>query len=83
MRFEFATAARIIFGPGTVAEVAPAAREMGRRALLVTGRGAGRAADLIRSLTGIERGVRAVRREGRAHGGPCAPGRADRSRGTL
>jgi len=50
MRFEFATAARIIFGPGTVGEVAPAAREMGQRALLVTGRSAGRASDLIRSL---------------------------------
>ncbi|HSW50294.1 MAG TPA: iron-containing alcohol dehydrogenase [Bryobacteraceae bacterium] len=37
MRFEFATATRIVFGPGTAAEVAPAARAMGRRALLVTG----------------------------------------------
>jgi len=37
MRFEFATATRIVFGPGTVREVGPAAREMGRRALLVTG----------------------------------------------
>src|SRR5450756_33628 len=51
MRFEFATAARIIFGPGTVGEVAPAAREMGKSALLVTGRGADRAGALIRSLT--------------------------------
>lgn len=51
MRFEFATAARIVFGPGTVGEVAPAAREMGKRALLVTGRGADRAGALIRSLT--------------------------------
>src|SRR5450759_1521275 len=56
MRFEFATAARIIFGPGTVGEVAPAAREMGQRALLVTGRGAGRASALIRALraSGVE-----------------------------
>ncbi len=38
MSFEFATAARIVFGPGTVREVAAAAREMGRRALLVTRR---------------------------------------------
>ena len=37
MRFEFATATRIVFGPGTLREVAPAAREMGARALLVTG----------------------------------------------
>jgi alcohol dehydrogenase class IV len=38
VRFEFATPARILFGPGTLAEVAPAARAMGSRALLVTGR---------------------------------------------
>ena len=37
MRFEFATAARILFGPGVVREVVPAAKEMGRRALLVVG----------------------------------------------
>ena len=35
MRFEFATAARIVFGPGTVREVPAAAAGMGRRALLV------------------------------------------------
>ena len=40
MRFEFATAARIVFGEGAVREVASAAREMGRRALVVTGRSA-------------------------------------------
>ena len=40
MRFEFATAARIVFGPGTVREVPAAAAEMGRRALLVTRRSA-------------------------------------------
>ena len=40
MRFEFATATRIVFGPGTVREVAAAAREMGRRALLVMRRSA-------------------------------------------
>ena len=40
MRFEFATAARIVFGPGTVREVAAAAAEMGRRALVVTRRSA-------------------------------------------
>ena len=37
MRFEFATATRIVFGPGTVREIAPAAKSMGRRALLVAG----------------------------------------------
>jgi len=36
VRFEFATAARIVFGPGTVREVPAAAAEMGRRALVVT-----------------------------------------------
>jgi len=37
MRFEFATATRILFGAGTLREVAPAALSMGRRALLVLG----------------------------------------------
>ena len=36
MPFEFATAARIVFGPGTVREVPAAAAAMGRRALVVT-----------------------------------------------
>ena len=38
MRFEFATATRIIFGAGTLREVGPLAAEMGNRALVVTGR---------------------------------------------
>jgi alcohol dehydrogenase class IV len=38
MRFEFATASRIVFGPGTFAEVGSLAREFGRNALVVTGR---------------------------------------------
>ena len=38
MSFEFATAARIVFGAGTVQQVAPAAAQWGRRALVVTGR---------------------------------------------
>jgi alcohol dehydrogenase class IV len=37
MRFDFATATRILFGPGVAREVAPAAKEMGGRALLVIG----------------------------------------------
>jgi len=36
--FEFATAARIIFGEGTMRQVAPAAAQWGKRVLLVTGR---------------------------------------------
>jgi alcohol dehydrogenase class IV len=45
-RFEFATATRILFGEGTAAEVAPAARSMGQRALLVTGASGVRAGSL-------------------------------------
>ena len=50
MKFEFATAARIVFGAGSLREVAPAAHEAGRRALLVTGNSPDRAARLIESL---------------------------------
>jgi alcohol dehydrogenase class IV len=37
MRFEFASAARIIFGPGTASQVGVLARELGQRALVTTG----------------------------------------------
>jgi len=37
MRFEFATATRILWGQGAAHEVAPAARQLGQRALVVTG----------------------------------------------
>ncbi len=37
MRFDFATAARILFGAGTVRELPAAARGLGARALVVTG----------------------------------------------
>jgi alcohol dehydrogenase class IV len=37
MPFEFSTAGRIIFGPGTLRQVGPAAASMGRRALVVAG----------------------------------------------
>jgi alcohol dehydrogenase class IV len=50
IKFEFATARRIIFGPGTLSEVAPMAAEMGDRPLLVTGRNADRAAPLLDAL---------------------------------
>ncbi len=39
MRYEFATAQRIIVGPGSSAELAEGARALGGRALLVLGRG--------------------------------------------
>ena len=38
MRFEFATATRIVFGAGTLSEVGGIAAQMGRRALVVTAR---------------------------------------------
>jgi len=51
MRFEFATATRIIFGPGTLREVGPIAAQMGSRALVVTGRTRARATPLLDALT--------------------------------
>lgn len=56
--FEFATATRILFGPGRIRDVAPAAKEMGRRALLVAGAsGDTRAAALARQLADAGVGV--------------------------
>jgi alcohol dehydrogenase class IV len=50
MRFEFATANRIIFGAGTFGECGPLVARMGHRALVVTGRSVERAAPLLESL---------------------------------
>src|SRR4051794_32638010 len=50
--FEFATAARILFGEGTVRQVPAAAAALGRRALLVTGASPDRAFPLQTSLEG-------------------------------
>ena len=50
MRFEFATASRIVFGPGTVKEAGPAARDLGQRVLIITGRSPERAAALMATL---------------------------------
>src|SRR4051812_21482620 len=47
MRFAFATATRIVFGPGTLREVAPVAAELGTRALVVGGGTASRVAPLL------------------------------------
>lgn len=52
MRFDFAAPARILFGAGSLKEVAPAARQMGRRALLVAGSTRARAARLEAELPG-------------------------------
>lgn len=50
--FEFATAARILFGEGTLRQVAAAAASLGRRALVVTGASPQRAALLLKALEG-------------------------------
>lgn len=50
MHFEFTTAGRIVFGAGVLSEVAPEAKRLGRRALLVTGGSAERSAGLLAAL---------------------------------
>ena len=50
MRFEFATATRIVFGAGALREVGPLARELAPRALVVTGASPGRAEPLLALL---------------------------------
>jgi alcohol dehydrogenase class IV len=50
MRFEFATATRILFGPGTVREVPAQAAAWGRRALVVFDAAADQSAPLVRAL---------------------------------
>jgi alcohol dehydrogenase class IV len=50
MAFEFATAARIVFGVGALNEVGTYAKEFGRRALVVTGRDTRRAEPLLSAL---------------------------------
>jgi alcohol dehydrogenase class IV len=51
MRFEFATATRIIFGAGTSREAAGLAAEMGRRAFVVTGGSIERAGSILEQLS--------------------------------
>ncbi len=50
MKFEFATAIRIIFGNGTVSEAVPNAQAMGKRACVVTGNSIERAKALTEKL---------------------------------
>ncbi len=50
LRFEFATAGRILFGVGAVDEAVPLVAGFGRRALLVTGRSAQRATAFAAAL---------------------------------
>ena len=54
MRFEFATAARILFGPGTLSQAGPAAREMGRHALVTLGLDPAQAAPLLAALAAAD-----------------------------
>jgi alcohol dehydrogenase class IV len=56
MRFEFATATRILFGAGSLSQVGPLAAELGRRALVVTGRRSSRAQPLLDVLNGHKLG---------------------------
>ena len=60
MQFSFATATRIVFGPGTLRSAADAAALMGSRILLVTGRNADRAAPLKTLLITAGREVRTL-----------------------
>lgn len=56
MRFEFATSTRIIFGCGTLNEVAPLAEKMGSQAFIVTGKSDKRAEPLLELLTNLKTG---------------------------
>ncbi len=50
MRFEFASAGRIVFGPGTIAELPALAAAWGKRALVVTGKDKIRRAGIVADL---------------------------------
>jgi alcohol dehydrogenase class IV len=50
MQFEFATATRIVFGPGTAGSIGREAAALGRRAFVLTGAGPQRAWPLLRVL---------------------------------
>jgi alcohol dehydrogenase class IV len=49
-RFEFATAQRVVFGPGVVREAGALAAALGRRPLVVTGRDPGRSRPVLEAL---------------------------------
>lgn len=55
MRFEFATAEKIIFGPGTIREINDVVPSLGKRCLIVAGRKAQRWPQLLDELT--KRGI--------------------------
>jgi alcohol dehydrogenase class IV len=62
MNFEFASAGRVVFGPGCLNGALGAVAELGRRALVVTGRSAARAQPLLERLRelGIEYATLAI-----------------------
>jgi alcohol dehydrogenase class IV len=64
MTWEFATAGRIVFGPGAASQIAAAARTMGKRALLVTGRKPRQAARIVADLHGAGVGCSPFATEG-------------------
>lgn len=53
-RFEFASAGRIIFGAGAIKELGPAAKALGHRALIITGRSVRHADSILAQLTDVE-----------------------------
>ena len=57
LRFEFATAARVVFGGGTLRELGTIAQPLGRRALVVTGRNSDRAQPALAQLAGAGLGT--------------------------
>jgi alcohol dehydrogenase class IV len=63
MRFEFATAARIIFGPGVLRKIGPVAAGMGKKVLVVTGLPAEYATPLLNLLADQEVASFAVENE--------------------
>ena len=53
MNFEFAAPRRVLFGPGVLKQAGHLARELGRRALVATGRDSTRAEPLLRLLEAL------------------------------
>lgn len=65
MRFDFATANRIIFGPGTICEVGKIASEFGQKALVFSGLSGAPIEDLLQNLSasGVQAEMRMVNGE--------------------
>ena len=62
MRFEFATATRIIFGAGTLSGIGDIASSYGQRPLIVTGRNSARAQRLFDLLADAKLNVDSLER---------------------